>query len=72
MQIKGSWALYSLTRQDNYAAFRDESFAHIYRYLQIKQAILVFLLLFYWMDTKYNNYPLILNCYPEGGGLVIK
>lgn len=75
MQIKGSWALHSLTRQENYTAFKDEPFAHILNYIQylrIKLVIPVFLLLFYWIDTKYNDYPLILNWYPEGGGLEIK
>lgn len=75
MQIKGSWALHSLTRQENYAAFKDEPFAHILNYIQylrIKLVIPVFLLLFYWIDSKYNDYPLILNWYPEGGGLEIK
>lgn len=75
MQIEGSQALHSLTRQENHAAFKDELLAHILnyiRYLWIKLVIPVFLLLFYWIDTKYNDYPLILNWYPEGGGLEIK
>jgi len=41
-------------------------------HLRIQFVILVFLFFFYWTDTKYNDYPLVLSWYPEGGGLEIK
>lgn len=72
---KGSWAVHSLTTQEKDAAFKDKTFAHILSYIwyfKINLVILAFLLIFYWMDIKYIEYPFILNWYPEGYVLKIK